>query len=279
MTIEPTYSVKNWEEFQHYKDRDPPWVKLHRNILTGRTWLKGTDLSRVVQVASIAIAARYSNKIPLDFEVLQPAMGLRCTQQQFEAAIEYLQAADFIEIQRAPVTTDVMEQGASSTLAKCSSETQSQSDIPTTSGADAPLKDQIFGPCLEWLAKRTGKPANKLRAVVGKWCSRHGDGATLEAINAAAKNCPLGDPIAYIEAVLKPKGGDGPALPAEDNRPYLRYRDYLRDPGSWLGIWGDPERDTPEAVKAQARKEVGIREPDDNLEIPDFLDKRPRRSA
>lgn len=25
--------VKKWEEFQHYKDRSPPWLKLHRSLL------------------------------------------------------------------------------------------------------------------------------------------------------------------------------------------------------------------------------------------------------
>lgn len=25
--------VKNWAEFQHYKDRSPPWLKLHRSLL------------------------------------------------------------------------------------------------------------------------------------------------------------------------------------------------------------------------------------------------------
>jgi hypothetical protein len=24
---------KNWKSFQHYKDRDPPWIKLHRGLL------------------------------------------------------------------------------------------------------------------------------------------------------------------------------------------------------------------------------------------------------
>lgn len=28
-----TGSVKNWSEFQHYKDRAPPWLKLHRGLL------------------------------------------------------------------------------------------------------------------------------------------------------------------------------------------------------------------------------------------------------
>ena len=25
--------VKNWEKFQHYKDRTPPWIKLYRDLL------------------------------------------------------------------------------------------------------------------------------------------------------------------------------------------------------------------------------------------------------
>ena len=29
---------KNWEKFQHYKDRCPPWIKLHRDILNDRTF-------------------------------------------------------------------------------------------------------------------------------------------------------------------------------------------------------------------------------------------------
>ena len=24
---------KNWDAFQHYKHRSPPWIKLHRNLL------------------------------------------------------------------------------------------------------------------------------------------------------------------------------------------------------------------------------------------------------
>lgn len=27
------YIVKNWTEFQHYKDRSPPWIKLHKGLL------------------------------------------------------------------------------------------------------------------------------------------------------------------------------------------------------------------------------------------------------
>jgi len=30
---------KNWKEFQHYKDRCPPWIKLHRDLLNNREFM------------------------------------------------------------------------------------------------------------------------------------------------------------------------------------------------------------------------------------------------
>lgn len=74
-------------------------------------------------------------------------------------------------------------------------------EVQATPDADAPLKARIFGPCLEWLARQTKQNPNKLRALVGKWCSQHGDGNTLEAISAAQTSAAL-DPIPYITRVL-----------------------------------------------------------------------------
>jgi hypothetical protein len=28
-----TIRIKNWAQFQHFKDRKPPWVKLYRDLL------------------------------------------------------------------------------------------------------------------------------------------------------------------------------------------------------------------------------------------------------
>jgi len=34
-----TLKVKNWEKYQHYKDRNPPWIKLHFELLTSADWV------------------------------------------------------------------------------------------------------------------------------------------------------------------------------------------------------------------------------------------------
>ena len=30
--------IKNWAEFQHYRTRRPPWIKLHRGLLDDYAW-------------------------------------------------------------------------------------------------------------------------------------------------------------------------------------------------------------------------------------------------
>lgn len=52
------YRIKNWADYQHYKDRCPPWIKLHHSLLTSEVWVMGTDASRVLAVACMLLASR-----------------------------------------------------------------------------------------------------------------------------------------------------------------------------------------------------------------------------
>lgn len=120
--------VKNWERFQHYKDRDPPWVKLYRDLLTSESWVLGTDLSRVVQVASTLLAPRYENKIPYRWNLLKKVMTLECTEAAFDKAVDHLVAANFFEIQEVTNEEKVVAQPASTPLATCTTETEQSRD-------------------------------------------------------------------------------------------------------------------------------------------------------
>ena len=33
----------NWGELQHYKDRSPPWIKLHKKLLDNFEWDRGFE--------------------------------------------------------------------------------------------------------------------------------------------------------------------------------------------------------------------------------------------
>ena len=116
------YSLCAWEAHQHYKDRNPPWVKLYRDTLTTESWVMGTDLSRLVQVASILLAARYNNEIPLTFALVSRVASLDCTEEQFSAALAHLARFQFIEIHG---VIDPCKQDASNALATCAKQNQS----------------------------------------------------------------------------------------------------------------------------------------------------------
>jgi len=91
-----TIEIVGWDNFQHYKDRDPPWVKLYRDLLTSESWVIGTDHSRLVQVASILLAARYHNATPASWELVRKVASLDMTEEEFHRALEHLANHKFL---------------------------------------------------------------------------------------------------------------------------------------------------------------------------------------
>lgn len=64
--MKTTFSVKNFERFQHYKDRSPPWIKLYNELLDDYDFGLLPDASKMHLVAIWLLASRSDNKIPLD---------------------------------------------------------------------------------------------------------------------------------------------------------------------------------------------------------------------
>jgi hypothetical protein len=52
------FKIRNWERFQHYSDRTPQWVKLHREILSSEDWMMGSDETRLLMIVLILLAAQ-----------------------------------------------------------------------------------------------------------------------------------------------------------------------------------------------------------------------------
>lgn len=57
------YQIKNWKKFQHYKDRNPPWIKLHESVLASADWVMLDNDGRVLAIASMLVAAKNDNQI------------------------------------------------------------------------------------------------------------------------------------------------------------------------------------------------------------------------
>lgn len=81
----PELTVNNWRDFQHYKDRDPVWIKAYTRLLRKYEWCSLSDASKghlfgiwllasdtkgVVTFDPEWIAGKISASTPIDFEAL-----------------------------------------------------------------------------------------------------------------------------------------------------------------------------------------------------------------
>jgi hypothetical protein len=70
-------SVVNLERRQHYKDRSPPWIKLHADVLDDYAFVRLHDASKAHLMLLWVLASKLENKIPYDPEFIAQRLG--CT--------------------------------------------------------------------------------------------------------------------------------------------------------------------------------------------------------
>lgn len=68
--------VKNWSEFQHYKDRNPPWIKLHRTLLDDYEFSCLQDASKAHLILIWLFASQRDGLIPNQPKFLKMKLGL-----------------------------------------------------------------------------------------------------------------------------------------------------------------------------------------------------------
>ncbi len=98
------FSVRNFEKFQHYKDRNPPWIRLYNSLLDDYEFGRLPDASKAHLLAIWLLASRYDNKIPYDSEWV--SRRINATEP---VDLDALAKGGFI----------VADQGCSKTLADC----------------------------------------------------------------------------------------------------------------------------------------------------------------
>ena len=59
-------SIPNWDDLQHYKDRTPPWIKLHNELLESYEFECLPDASKAHLLCIWLLASRTNNKINPD---------------------------------------------------------------------------------------------------------------------------------------------------------------------------------------------------------------------
>lgn len=88
---------RNWDRFQHYKDRDPPWIKLHKNLLDDFDFHCLPDASRALAPCLWLLASESKDGV-IDADYARLAFRLRRTPEEIEAALSPLIGKGFFEV-------------------------------------------------------------------------------------------------------------------------------------------------------------------------------------
>ena len=99
---EPYIVVKNFDTFQHYKHRNPPWIRLYTRLLDADdvAYSRLQDASKALAIHIWMLASRHDNKIPADINWLQRRLNL-----QEPINLEPLLSAGFISIKNGDAST------------------------------------------------------------------------------------------------------------------------------------------------------------------------------
>ncbi len=106
--------IPKWDEFQHYKNRDPAWIKLHRSLSSDPEWQKLSGHDRAVLVGLWLEYASSNCRVRVDTRSITRRLALRVT----TATLERLNHAGFIDV------------SASKPLAQCYSRGREEKETP-----------------------------------------------------------------------------------------------------------------------------------------------------
>ena len=87
------FRVKNFERFQHYKDRSPPWIKLYNELLEDYEFSQLPDAAKMHLIGIWLLASRSDNRIPYDAKWV--AARINATEP---VKLDVLRASGFIEV-------------------------------------------------------------------------------------------------------------------------------------------------------------------------------------
>lgn len=80
--------IKNYEQYQHYKDRNPPWIKLYRCMMNDYE-LRGVPVtSRLAYVYLLIVASETDNRIPNDHKFLSDRFGFEVNELTLNPLID-----------------------------------------------------------------------------------------------------------------------------------------------------------------------------------------------
>lgn len=94
-----TLSVKNFEQYQHYRDRNPPWIKLYKSVYSDREFMRLPLEARYLYIGLLTLLSECNNRLVDDSEFI--AHRLAMPESKVKANLELL-LAHFVMVEGEP---------------------------------------------------------------------------------------------------------------------------------------------------------------------------------
>ncbi len=175
--------IKNFNQYQHYKDRNPPWIKLYRAILHDYELRSLPIPSRLAYIFCLIIASETDNRIPHDLNFLTARFGFDVDESVLTPLItsRFLLASGAIRV----LAPDAL---CSSLLFSYEKSISSPDSLSSPDSPDLKSKSQTDDFEQFWLAypKKVGKKA--ARVAWRNASDRPGLPSILEAVSLARRS-------------------------------------------------------------------------------------------
>jgi hypothetical protein len=159
------FRVKNWRSFQHYKNRSPQWIKLHKSLLDDFTFQCLPLASRALAPMIWLLASEGENgEFNSDLKIL--AFRLRTSEEEIKKALKPLIDAGFVESDSNLLADD--EQSSSALL--CQRREEKRRYMSDFASDEFDQFWNVYGKktgkenCLKWWKKN--KPNAELRKTI-----------------------------------------------------------------------------------------------------------------
>jgi len=119
---------KNWAVFQHYKDRCPPWIKLHRDLLNDRSYMRLPIASKAIAPMLWLLASESKDGV-FDGSLDELVFRLHITKKEYQDGIKPLIDNDFFNVVSG-VLAERKQSAIPETEGEREGETEKETDTP-----------------------------------------------------------------------------------------------------------------------------------------------------
>ena len=128
---------KNWAVFQHYKDRCPPWIKLHRDLLNDRAFMRLPIASKAIAPMLWLLASESKDGV-FDGSLDELVFRLHITPKEYQDGVKPLIDNDFFIL-----VSGVLAERKQSAIPETEGEGETEKETDTPEGVSIEVWDSF----------------------------------------------------------------------------------------------------------------------------------------